>query len=190
MAASTVINLTVVLSGESAATAKERYLSAQDDRAAAEALAGLMHRLGAGHAFGKVFVNSDSGDGTQATGAIACTQASVVLGTDVVTVGDATFTPKASPSTNPGDGEFSIGADDTACGANLAAAINAHPKLKGLLTAASVAGTITLTAVDKGIHGNQIRMTETGNGFALTQFASGAQGTASKKTRSFRFGMA
>lgn len=190
MAASTVINLTVVLSGESAATAKDRYLSAQDGRAQAQQLALLMQKLAAGQSFGKIFVCSDAGDGTQAAGEIACTQASVVDGTDTVTIGEAVFSAVASPSTNPGDGQFAKGADDTACGDNLLAAIHAHPKLKGLFTGVNVAGTITLTCVDKGIHGNQIRMTETGNGFALTQFTSGAQGTASKKSRAFRFGHA
>lgn len=190
MAASSVINVTIVLSGENAQTVKERYLSAQGGRAQAEQLALLMDKLSSGGAFGKIFVNSDAGDGTAATGSIACTQASVVDGTDVVTIGEAVFSAVATPSTNPGSGEFAKGASDTACGDNLAAAINAHPKLKGLLTAANVTGTITLTLVDKGIHGNGVRMTEVGNGFALTQIASGAQGTASKKSRAFRFGMA
>ena len=118
---------------------------------------------------------------------IACTQANALAG-DTLTIGDASFVVKASPSSDPSKGEFAAGASDTAMGDNLAAAINAHPKLKGLLTAANVTGTVTWTAVEKGLQGNLIRMTETGTSMALTQPTAGAIGTVQTQARHYRRG--
>ncbi len=191
MAASTILTITVALHGESPQTALERYIGGKNDsrHAALEKLRLLLSKLEAGQAIGKVHMFSDQADGTQATGSIACTQASAVDGTDTVVIGDVTLSVVASPSSDPGLGQFAKGASDTAMGDNLAAAINAHPRLKGVVTAANVAGTVTLTAVDKGTHGNLIVMTETGNSMVLTQMASGAKGTVKAKYRGYRFGI-
>lgn len=190
MAAQTTITFTVVLHGEQAQTAFERYIEekSRDPRSAARKASLLLDKLAQGQAIGKLFVDSDQTDGgSAATGSVVCTQASG-LGS-VLTLGDATFTVVASPSTNPGKGELAAGADDTAFGDNLEAAINAHPALKGLCTAENAAGTVTITMVDKGLHGHRLRMTETGSGFTITQIASGTHGTVKGKMRAYRFGV-
>jgi len=189
MAASATIQLSVVLYNENAETAKDKYLDAWDNpRTAAEKLIDLLSRLASGSAVGKLISLVDAADGTAASnGAIACTQASVSAG-DYVDVGDCRFTVSATPSDNPADGEFAAGASDTACGDNLAAAINAHPKLANVLTAANTTGSVALTMIDKGIQGNLMRLAKSGSGFALTQPSNGAVGTLGQNARTYRYG--
>jgi phage tail sheath gpL-like len=174
-------------------TVADRFLSWDNQdkpMAMAQLEAYLMTVAGGGEAplGAKIHVFQDQGDGTQATGQIACTRANAAG--DTVTVAGVTFTEATSPSSAPIKGEFARGASDTTCGSNLADAINAHPRLLGLLTAASVAGTLTLTAVDKGTHGNLIVMsTSDATAFTLTQFASGAKGTVQTQTKTIRCGL-
>src|SRR5574342_144439 len=171
-------------------TVKERYVG--DHHNPTRSLNLLINYLAAvagGSAPGKVLLFQDSGDGTQAAGNIACTQANATAG-DTVTIAGVVFTVRASPSSEASLGEFAAGASDTAMAANLAAAINAHPALKGVLTAAGSVGNCALTAVDKGTQGNLIVMsTSDATAFGLTQFASGAKGTVKTELRAFRRGV-
>lgn len=136
----------------------------------------------------KVHVFQDQGDGTQATGSIVCVRANAAG--DTVTINGVVFTEATSPSANAIDGQFARGASDTTCAASLAAAINAHPRLKGALTASPSTDTITLTASDKGTHGNLFVMsTSDATAFTLTQFASGAKGTVQTQSKTYRRGL-
>jgi phage tail sheath gpL-like len=74
-------------------------------------------------------------------------------------------------------------------GDNLAAAINAHPALKGLCTAANAAGTVTVTVTDKGIHGNLLKLSETGDCIVATSPTNGAIGTVQSPLRIYRKGL-
>lgn len=186
--------MTIVIVGsdnDPAASVASRHVGPYDSpERSIELLRAYLARCLSGQVPGsKVHVFQDKGDGTQAAGAVACTQANATAG-DTVTVAGVVFTVRASPSTDPALGEFAAGADDTACGANFAAAVNAHPRLKGMLTAVNAAGTVTLTAVDKGLFGNLIKMaTSDATAFGLTQFTSGAIGTVQTPFRTFRRGL-
>ena len=189
MSTTAIVYVAVALDQTPAQTIQERYLGRYDSpRRALELLRTLLAALEGGTQVGKVQVFIDKGDGTRATGTIACTQASFVNGTDVLTLADATFSCVASPSSDPSKGEFSALTSNTVTGDALAAAINAHPKLKGLLTAANAAGTVTWTVTEKGLQGNLVRATETGNGMVVTNPTNGAIGTIQAQARHFRRG--
>lgn len=178
----------VIASDEKPVALADKYVGTYDNPAGAvnKLFAFLGKCLGV--AVGaKVFVFVDKGDGTAATGTVACTQASAVEG-DTFTLAGVTFTVKDSASTRPDLGEFEAGADDTAMGDNLEAAINAHPALKGMLTALNAAGTVTWTLADKGVQGNLARATETGSSMAVTNPTNGAIGTVQSAFRIFRRG--
>lgn len=148
----------------------------------------LLERVNSGLQPGKVHVFLDKGDGTVAAGNVACTRANAAG--DTVTIAGIVFTETTSPSSNPLDAQFARGASDTACAANLAAAINAHPALKGMLSAAGAVGDCVVTALDKGLFGNLIVMsTSDATAFGLTQFTSGAKGTVQAQFRTFRRGL-
>jgi len=76
------------------------------------------------------------------------------IATDAITIGTITMTATSSPTLTT-DWEID-GADDTADAASLAAAINANPTLSKVVVATSAAGVVTVTALQKGLVGNQI----------------------------------
>jgi hypothetical protein len=75
---------------------------------------------------------------------VTVTDASIVDSTDALTLGNVTLTYVSSAST---ENQVTNGASDTASAANLAAAINAHSKLSGLISATSAAGVVTIVPV-------------------------------------------
>lgn len=152
-----------------------------------ELLRQYLEKVNAGSAPSKVYVFMDKGDGTAATGTVACTQASAIAG-DTFTLCGVTFTVATSPSSDPALGQFAAGASDTDMGDNLAAAINAHPALKGMLTAENSSGTVTWTLTDKGVFGNQARATETGDSMVVTNPTNGAIGTIQTSLKVYRRG--
>lgn len=158
-----------------------------DPRGGLNLLIDFLAKVNGGIVASKVMVFQDKGDGTAATGTIACTQASAVDG-DTCTLCGVVFTVATSPSTDPARGEFAAGASDDAMGTNLAAAINAHPALKGLLTAANASGTVTYTLADKGLQGNLAKVTETGSSMVVTAPTNGAIGTIQRSLTMFRRG--
>jgi hypothetical protein len=103
----------------------------------------------------------------RATGTI--TAASAVAG-DTCRVGGVTFTAKAGASGVGFPNGFSIDTDDTHAATDLAAQINAHPSLTGIVTATSALGVVTVRAVTSGTAGNSIVLT----GTAVRLAASGA----------------
>lgn len=189
MANTAVVTVAIVVDTTPAQTVQERYLPIdQSNRTAAiEGLKDLLNRLEVGLEVGKIHVQVDKADGTQASGTIACTQASAVQG-DTVTIGDCVFTVRTTPSTSPGKGEFEAITSDTVMGDALAAAINAHPKLKGRGTATNSGGTVTVLMTDKGLFGNANRMTETGSSMVVTNATNGALGTQQSGMRTYRCG--
>lgn len=96
-----------------------------------------------------------------------------------VTIGGVTFTGSSTPS---GEEQFEIDGNDAADAAALVAKINAHSTLSKVVSAVVTTGsTIDLTCKLKGVIGNFIVMSQTGDQATLTQFAGGtggAQGTA------------
>lgn len=192
MASDSVLYIVVVGSDrDPAASIAQRVIRKADQgRAGIVAAAAYLEAIAAGSYDAKVFAALAGSDtGTAGTGTVVCAQASAVAG-DTVSIGDTTFTVRASPSTDPKLGEFAAGASDTACGDNLAAAINAHPALKGFGTAANVDGTITFTMTDKGLHANLLNITSSnGTAFTCTSPTNGAEGTLNSQLRRYRRGL-
>lgn len=187
MAHNCTVNIAIV-TDEKAIALDQKYLGKYDNPAmGVQLLINLLAKVGSGAVPGKVFVFADKGDGTAATGTVACTQASAVAG-DTFTLCGVTFTVATTPSTRPDLGQFAAGADDDGMGANLAAAINAHPALKGVLTAVNASGTVTWTLADKGVQGNLAKATETGSSMAVTNPTNGAIGTVQRSFTVFRRG--
>ena len=97
---------------------------------------------------------------------------------DTVTVNGVAFTARASGAVA---NEYNIGADVTAHAAALAASINASTsaKIKGVVTASSALGVLTLTAVIPGAVGNLFTLAESTNNFTVAgaNFAGGTDGT-------------
>lgn len=178
--------LVIVIAGTDipAQTVADRHIGDNLNKGRAiELLRDYLARLASGQAgSARVLTFLDSGDGTAGSnGKVACVQASIATG-DTVVIGGVTFTVVASsPNADPGRGEFIKGADNTASAANLATAINAHPRLKGMLTALGSVGDCNLTMVDKGLHSQYMVMSKTGSGFTLTAFSNGAKGTPVKQ---------
>lgn len=102
---------------------------------------------------------------TAASQTIGCDQSDAVDGTDDITIGSQTLSVEAAPAD---EDAFLQGATDIAFAANLAAAINAHSELSKIVTAASDGvDTVTITCRWPGILGNEVALTESGNGFTL-----------------------
>lgn len=188
MALKSVMYIAIPSEGLGAARVSEYVAQHQNAGAGIALLREYLQRIAYGGDAAKVHVFVDAGDGTAATGTVVCTQASAVEG-DTFTLCGVTFTVKTSPSSNPYDGEFAAITSDTVMGDALAAAINAHPLLKGVLTAANSSGTVTWTLTDKGLFGNLARATETGSSMAVTNPTNGAIGTVSTSMRTFRRGL-
>lgn len=102
------------------------------------------------------------------------------IATDAITIGTITMTATSTPTTNL---HWEIdGADDAADAASLAAAINANPTLSKVVVATSAAGVVTVTALQKGLVGNQIPIssadaTITASGAFLTGGTGGSDST-------------
>lgn len=83
-----------------------------------------------------------------ATNKLAKLTLAAVLAGDSVVVWGKKFTAIANGATPRNDGEFSVGASDTASGTNLAAAINRHPALAGVCVAVSILGVVYVGHAD------------------------------------------
>jgi hypothetical protein len=192
MAKLSTVYIAVVTGDTPAQTIKERHCSERYDNPAmgCEALRNLLERAAICLEDSKVYLFQDAGDGTAATNEIVCTQANATVG-ETCSIAGVVFTIVTTPSTNPASGEIAAGASDTAFGDNLAAAINAHPALKGLVTAVNTAGSVAVTAVDKGPQGNLITLAETGDAFAVSgaTLEDGAIGTLKTEAKVYIRGL-
>jgi phage tail sheath gpL-like len=133
---------------------------------------------------GVIDVQSSSSDPVAASGTITLANVSA---DDTVTIGKTTLTAKASPS---GEDQFSQAGTDTVDAASLVTKINAHSVLSLLVYASSVAGVVTVSALQKGVVGNHIalsssngtRLEVTGSGY-LASGAGGSTNSAESITR-------
>lgn len=120
-----------------------------------------------------VDVAYSSANPVAASGSIAVTNANVVAG-DTLTIGGVVLTAAASGN---GTTSFTIGADATATGNNIAACINANTTLNKVVSASNASGTVTVRCLQKGLVGNLIVIsTSKSTAFALTQLAGGTGG--------------
>lgn len=191
MAATATVYIAVSLHNQNAASAAQKFASAHaDDRAKGiNDLINLLAMVASGAEAGRVYVAVDNpSGGTAGTFTVTCTQANATNG-ETVTVLGVTFTLVTTASADPRSGQIEAGADDTEMGDNLAAAINAHPLLKPVISAANAAGVVTCTFRDKGLFGNLGVAAETGDAFAVAQPTNGAEGTLSASLRAFAVGV-
>lgn len=97
--------------------------------------------------------------GVQASGLITITNVSNLLADspDEITVGEVVFVAQSTAVT-PGDATFRANGTTAATATSLAAQINAHPDLEGVVTAEADGAEVTVTAVEVGEDGNTIAL--------------------------------
>lgn len=100
----------------------------------------------------------------KASGLVTITSyANLVSGTeDEIEVGGVTFTAQSGSAT-PGDPTFQAASSNDATATSLAAQINAHEDLDGVVTAVADAAIVTITAVEAGDVGEEITLSYTDN---------------------------
>ena len=138
-----------------------------------EGLTGLIHYLTA------INGGLKSGTTTLYTGAVqgtaVLTVTAAAVNNETMVVCGVTFTAKTSGAVG---NEFNLNATPTTQATNMVTAFNASPDLTGIVTAANVAGVITLTAALAGKVGNALVVTESLTGTVVTtSFATAATGT-------------
>lgn len=138
-------------------------------------LVNLLSGAASGATVGDVYVSGSTSDPVAATASIAITHANVTNG-DTTTILNTAITAATSGN---GTTSWTIGANATADAIALAACINANTTLnKQVVASIAVAGTVTLTALVKGVAGNGFALaTSDATAFGLTAFASGAGGS-------------
>lgn len=111
-----------------------------------------------------------------------------VVEDDAVTIGTVTLTAKDSPE---GEAQWQAGgADDTADAVTLAAAINTHSVLSQVVTATSAGAVVTVTSKVKGVIGNQLPISETGDTITASgAFLTGGTGGATEAATSYSVGI-
>lgn len=156
-----VVSLTIAYDDSIDATSIARRL-AYDSHARMEAMVALSNEFAAiagGATRANVTLGVQSDGGTRASGTITLTSG---LGAgDMVDIGPASLEFVAG---SPADeNEVQIGGDEGESADSLAAAINAHSGLSGLVSAESDgAGVVSVTAVAPGLSGNLIGIGGTG----------------------------
>jgi hypothetical protein len=107
---------------------------------------------------------SVQGNSVQASATLTCVSA---VATDTVVVNGVTFTCVNSGATG---NQFNVGASDTECAANIAAAINASVTalVSGYVSATSALGVVTVSAIVYGLSGNLYTLTTTGGHIAAS----------------------
>lgn len=155
-----------------ATTIGSQFADGRSTRKVMAAVTSFLAMLASGVLKGKVWVAITNDGGTYGTGNIACTRTNAsgkyvrfTFGTLTITLTEGT--------------DFLRGASDTTCAANLAAAINAHAVLGGLMTALGSSGNCGLTLKIPGKFLESVAMTTDGaTAFSFTAFTGGTEGTA------------
>lgn len=136
----------------------------------------LLAALASGSVVGNAYVQRSSSDPVAASGTFTIASA---VATDAITIGTVTLTA----SSTPGADEWEIdGSGNAADAASLAAAINAHATLSKVVVASSSGAVVTVTALQRGLVGNQIPIssadaTITASGAFLTGGTGGSDGS-------------
>lgn len=131
--------------------------------------------------------------GSLATGAVTIASTGTnIAADDTVTIGSVTFTWKASPS---GENEVAFVNTTATDAAALAAKINAHSKLQGLVDAEASAGVVTVTFRGDPRSGELVATsrTETNSGsvtWGASALASGSSEAYGADPRTFALGVA
>jgi hypothetical protein len=144
-------------------------------------LVNLFSGFASGALKGAVDVQYDAAnDPVAASASVAITHANVT-NNDTVTILNTVITAATSGN---GTTSWTIGANATADAVAMAACINANTTLnKQVVASIAVAGTVTITALQKGVCGNGFALTTSdATAFGLTAFAGGTGGASSSAT--------
>ena len=121
-----------------------------------QAVRNLLRGIHGGTRTGKMTVSVGASALVAAIGKVTCVQASITAG-DIVYVGSVGFVA-TNGAVTLGQATYDMRTSNTAVGASLAAQINAHASLTGIVTATAATGTVTITSVQKGALSTQIRL--------------------------------
>lgn len=127
-----------------------------EDREGLVRLASYFRAVASGNRNASVQIGTGDSAAAAAAGTVACVQASITAG-DILYVGRVGFVA-TNGAVTPGDATFDMRTSDTAVGASVAAQVNAHASLTGVLTATAASGTVTITATVPGLTGNNITL--------------------------------
>jgi phage tail sheath gpL-like len=127
------------------------FAKADQDNKNLSRIINLFSGINCGALSGVVDIQYSSVDPAEASGTFTLTSA---IATDAVTIGAVTLTASSTPA-NENQWEID-GADDDADATALAAAINAHSVLSKVVSASASSNVVTVTALQKGLVGNQI----------------------------------
>lgn len=162
-------------------------VASADAKQFAKGIANFFHGLSGGSvSAASVDVSEDCDSPVAATATITLTHANID-DADTVTIGGTVITAKTSATVD--STQWTIGADETADAAAMAATINKNLTLSRIMTATSALGVVTLTMKVKGVIGNSIVMsTSDATAFALVAF-SGGTGGACNTVSTYSFGL-
>jgi phage tail sheath gpL-like len=149
------------------------FKQASQDRENLNRLINLLSGVNIGAVQATVDVQSSSSDPVAASASVAITHANVT-NADTVTICNTVITAATSGN---GTTSWTIGANATADATAMANCINANTTLSKIVVASASSGTVTITALQKGVVGNGLALTTSdATAFGLTAFASGAGG--------------
>lgn len=145
--------------------------------------------LAGGYVNGIVYFEQESGTTvTGATATVTITHANLD-DSDTVTFGSRVITAKTSAAN---ENQFTIGANATADAVALAACINAHSELKGILSASAASGVVTVTCLIPGLIGKHITLATsdaTAYGLSAANLTLSASPTVLTTARTFKRGL-
>lgn len=123
---------------------------------ACNVLAKFFRGLAGGVYSGKFVIGVGSGSAVSAVGTVAPAQASITAG-DILYVGSIGFVA-TNGAVTPGDATFDMRTDTASVCTSIAAQVNAHATLTGVVSASATATTVTITAKLPGTVGNHITL--------------------------------
>lgn len=178
-------NIQMTLEDTKAILDQKYVLATEKAETEISVLANLMKAVACGQLRSTILVQTSGTSPVAASGTFTLVSA---IATDAITIGTVTLTASSTPA-NENQWEID-GASDALDAASLAAAINAHSVLSKVVVATRVDNVITVTALAKGVVGNQIPIssadaTITASG---TFLESGAGGVDEDGT-SYAFGL-
>lgn len=160
---SAVLHVEVTLPRESGASVASQVPSATGFAAVHKFLTWLVSLLWSIEVSGgRVRVEVEESTPKAATGTVTLTQASLTAG-DAVVISYGGVVAKlvaVAGAANAALGQWSIDTSSTAAATSLALAINTFAELRGVVSATSSTGVVTITAATGGVQGNTIRLQE------------------------------
>jgi hypothetical protein len=185
--AQSILHLTVEIDREPGAVERDWFAPAGRPLEAMTRLTALMGAASARLVPCAVTVSLES-TSSRAHASATATFSGVPTADDTVVIGPTTLTWKASAANQS---QITIGGSAAASATALAAAINAHTALAGLVSASAADTVVTISSDIPGRVGNLVTLAETGTTVALSATAlTGGVGTSQVASRQYVLGLA